>query len=569
MKRPLRPLCSALLAAACFVSPMSSASAEVIASNLNQPIDGIEKITNRRWLASQFSTDDATYLLSSVTLRLQRNTGGTVEAAIFTDAGGRPGELVGILSPNGQFFGFPSDVSFTSKDGTTSFSGSSGTITLSGSFEAPSGVNISDLPAGEFSASGERPAGLTLAPNETYWIVTRALSGEFASAYTDSEQGQGPGYSSLWAASENAGGSWQTQPISPLFFGVFGDPTQILVEFRTDLEAIQSTVFSALPTALAQRELTLAAVEEVTRDVNARLFRLRAGDAVQPGWEVFASGQYGANDTDAIGLTSGFQADIWSANLGAEYHLNRNLTLGVALTLVESDSSLGSGIADVKLSGPALAAYVSYAKDGFYADVLYSYTSLDHEIRRNTLFGDTALAAPNSETHTIEVNFGHNFEVRGWTTGPLASVRYSNGDIDEYTESGADTANVKVAGQNYESLVTRLGWQISRVIQWGTTELIPQLHFAWRREWLNNSDDLAVSLLQSPFAIGNGDTFEPVGSFSAASRTHAPGEDSLELGASLGVQLSERFTVYLQYEARVFQGDSTAHGVSLTGSFKF
>jgi len=571
MNRAISPtfVRACLCGAASLIVPEASAQV-IFTSNLRSPIDGIERITNTRWLGSQFSTDGRTYLLGDVLLRLQRNVPGTLEAAIYSDAGGRPGQLIAVLTQNGQIAAFPNDVVFRSRDGgTTQFQSTQGRITMSGSFSAPDGVEVADFPAGEFVAFGDRPSGLILSPNTTYWVVTRALSGEFASAYTDRETGQGIGYSPVWAQSNNAGGSWLTQGTSPLFLQASGDPTVALVELRTDLEAIQSTVFSALPMALAQRELVFSAVAETTRDINARLFRLRTGQDVERGWELFAAGKFGAVDMEAIQFTTGFQSDSVAATVGAEYHFNQYVTFGAAVTAFESDASLGRGVGDVKLSGPALAAYISLVRAGFYADFLYSFTMLDHEMRRDTLFGETAHAAPNSETHTLELNIGHVFEVNGFVMGPLAGLTYSTGDLDSYVESGAGTKNVAVGGQGFDSLVSRLGWHVSRPFQWGGVEVIPQIHLAWRHEFLNDADLVTAELLQSPFMIGGGDTFQRVGQFNAASWTEAPTQDALEVGAAVAVQVSERARVILQYQASIFQEDGVAHGVSLTGSFNF
>jgi outer membrane autotransporter protein len=373
----------------------------------------------------------------------------------------------------------------------------------------------------------------------------------------------------VWAQSANAGGSWQTQATSPLFLGVTGDPTVVIVELRTDVEAIQSAVFSGLPTALAQREIVFSAVAVSTRDVNERLFRLRSGADVQRGWEVFVTGRYGAADMDAILPTTGFRADTWAGTVGVEYHDARHLTVGAAFTLMESENSLGIGVGDVDLSGHALAAYVSYTHRGFYADLLYQYAKFDHEIARNTLFGETARAEPESDAHTFELNVGYNIETKGFVTGPFAGLTYTTGDLDGYTETGGGTKNVHVAGQSFESLVSRIGWQISKTFDAGRVKITPQARIAWRHEFMNESEAVDIGLVQSPFAIGDGRTFTPVGRFDASSNTEAPGADALEIGVGVALRFSDRMTLILDYEARVFQGDGVLHSVSLTGGVRF
>lgn len=544
--------------------------AEIITNNLDKPVDGIEKVTKTRWLGSRFTTDDKTYLLTDITLKLQRNIPGTFEAAIFSDANGRPGQLIGKLDSKGIISAFPSNVVFEAGEGqTTSFSTTVEDVQLSGAFSAPKGVKITDLPGGSFTATGSQPSGMTLAPNTTYWIVMSSTSGEFASAYTDSEQGSGPGYSSTWAQSANSGGSWQTQATSPLFLGVTGDPSRVIVELRTDFEAIQSTVFSGLPMALAQRDIVLSAVAVTSRDVNERLFRLRTGEDVHKGWEFFVTGRYGAADNDSVIPATGFQADTWAGSIGAEYHDARHLTVGAAFTLMESNNSLGLGVGDVDLSGYALAAYVSYTHSGFYADLMYQFAKFDQEVARNTLFGQTARAEPESDAHTIELNVGYNIETRNFVTGPMVSLTYTTGAIDGYTETGADSKNLQVSGQSFESLVSRVGWQISKTFDLRGVKLTPQFRVAWRHEFMDSEELVSANLLLSPFQVGSGNDFTRVGSFGASSSTAALSADSLEIGFGVLLQMSDRLSLILDYEARVFQGDEVLHSVSLTGGVRF
>jgi outer membrane autotransporter protein len=567
--KPARGVWLAVPLAATLAALSLDCAAETIFGNLDRPADGLEKFTRTRWLGSMFSTDGRTYLLTDITLRLQRNIPGIVSVAVFSDAGGRPGKMIGMLDAKGQITGVVGDVLFQTRAGTTSFETTVSEVSLSGVFSAPKGVKISGVPGGEFTASGSQPSGLTLAPDSNYWVVMKTEAGEYASAYTDSETGDGVGYSPVWAVSGNAGGSWQSRSTSPLFLEVLGDPTRVIIELRTDEEAIQSAVFSGLPMALAQREILFSAVAETTRDVNARLYRQRIGADVQRGWEFFTGGRYGANDTDSMFNTVGFQSDIWSGTVGAEYHFDQRFTLGAAFTHLTSDHSLGSGVGDVELDGVALTAYAAFAAAGFYADVLYSFGSFEHGIRRDTLFGDTALAEPDSETHTLELNVGYNLETAGFVTGPFGSLTYVTGDLDGYTEHGAGTKNVHVEQQDFESLVMRIGWQGSREISIGSVKVIPQLRMAWRHEFMDESEAVDTGLEQSPFQIGNGRRFERVGRFDVASNTEQPTADALEIGFAVGIVISERMLLVLDYETRLFQGDSAGHAVSLTGRIKF
>jgi len=590
IKRPFSngktAMCKAAAMSFLMLASWTPAEAVTLSSNLDKPPDGIEDITNSRWLASKFSTDDKTYLVNQITLRLQRNINGSLLAAIYTDDGGKPGKLVGILgTPGGTVGATLTDVVFKG--------GSSGTQTIQSNLNSaqsfdgiqlPAGINVSDFAGANISTSSVQPEGLALAPGTAYWVVTQAPTGEYASGYTDSELGSGSGFSSDWAHSENSGSTWTVLFLSPLFLGVDADPYQpvTLLEFRIDHEAIASSIFSGLPMAMAQREIVFSLAENATRDVNSRLFRLRSGerdepeeqgdiseDAIKRRWEFFASAQYGANDTEVIVPMSGFQSDIYTETAGVEFRATKQLTFGAAISLLQSDNQLGVGVGDVNVSGTAISGYTSFVHKNFYVDALYNYGNYDHVMRRATLFGDTANAEPESRTHALQLNLGYNMKAGGFVTGPFASLDYVTADLDGYTETNGGTTNVNVHGQNFDSLVSEFGWQTSYTFDIGKVKITPQARLSWIHEFLNDSEDVTAGLNASPYSIGTGGVFVPVGSFSTTATTQQPGEDSMNVGVGVSVRCADRLTFFADYDVRFYQQDSMVQFVSLTGSVEF
>jgi len=570
------------IAAACFTA---SSFAATLTSNLHLPQDGPEMFSATRWLASQFTTDGDSYLIDAITLRLQQNVAGTVLVSLYSDAGGRPGELMMTLSAQSGVGATPGnitfrngsnrtrgfDMTFRGKDVGRAFGLKVDTARL---FGAATRVNV----------SGERPEGLGLDADSTYWVVTSAANGQFQSGYTDIETGEGVGYSPTWAHSENAGASWTVERQSPLFIEVLANPAELLV---TDQEAIASAIFSGLPMAMAQREAVFAAVRNVTRDVNARLFRLRS-ELDLPGvaegqnetrlepssrWEVFATASYGYGNQDTFLPASGFETNTWAETVGAEFSVNEHLTLGAAFTYVQSNNALELGVGDADIEGEALAAYASYRQGGFYADALYSFAMFEHDIQRDTLFGNTATAEPNSQTHTLQLNLGFNMPVAGFVTGPYASIDWMIGQLESYEEANGNTAigtaRLRVPGQTFDSLISRIGWQISRTYVLESMKITPQLRAGWAHEYRDDLEFVDVQLATSPFKMRSGESLLPVGKFNTQAETQSPGSDIFEVGFGVGFEWDERFRIYVDYAAHLFQNNAFAHQVSLTGEVKF
>jgi outer membrane autotransporter protein len=554
---------------------ISHARAAILTSNLSLPTDGPELISSTRWLASQFSTDGNSYLIDSVSLRLQQNVKGTVQVSLFSDAGGQPGELILTLTQNGGIGINPGTVTFRNPNSTNTrgFSLSARAEDLARSMGLR-GIDTNRLfgRAAQVHLNGDRPNGLGLDPDTNYWIVTRALNGQFSSGYTDSEKGDGVGYTPNWAHSENRGASWTVESQSPLFIEVLANPSDLLV---TDQEAITSAIFSGLPMAMAQREAVFSMVRNVTRDVNERLFRLRSESdpETKPGWEVFATASYGSSDAETFLPAAGFQTDTFSETAGAEYRVNEHLTFGGAFTYIESQNALALGIGDADIEGESLAAYASYHAGGLYVDALYGFSSFEHDLQRHTFFGNTAHAEPNSKTHTLQLNLGYNMEVAGFVTGPYATIDWMIGQLEEYTEAGASTslgnARLHVPGQSFDSLISRIGWQISRTFTFDSVKFTPQFRAGWAHEYRDDNEFVGVSLVRSPYQMQNQGALLPLGHFEASAETQRPGSDVFEIGVAFGLTWRDRFELIVDYSARLLQNNAKAHQVSLTGSLKF
>jgi len=577
-----RSVLASMAAASCLAA---QAGAVVLTSNLGLPQDGTELVSPKRWLASEFTTDGSSYLIDSITLRLQQTVKGAVQVALYSDAGGRPGELLTTLSPTGGIGGTSSAVTFRGNGKSRGFDLTLRSKDVGRAFglKGFDGTRLFGASA-RVRVSGERPSGLGLDADSTYWIVTRAVSGQFASGYTDEETGEGAGYSPAWAHSDNAGASWTVERQSPLFLEILANPADLLI---TDQEAITSAIFSGLPMAMAQREAVFAMVRHVTRDVNERLFRLRsqtdlapvaAGPetkAVEPAsrWEVFATAGYGFADHETFLPAAGFESNTWAETLGGEFKVNDHLTIGAAFTYVQSNNALALSVGDADIEGEALAAYASTRWGGFYADALYSFGSFEHDIQRDTLFGHTATAEPNSRTHTLQLNIGYTMPVASFLMGPFASIDWMVGELEAYEEASGTTtlgtARLRVPGQSFDSLISRIGWQISRTFAVDSVKLTPQLRALWAHEYRDEQEPVDVTLARSPFSMRSGDSLIPVGRFNASADTQAPGDDAFEVGVALGIEWADRYRVVIDYGARIFQNHAFSHQVSLMGSMRF
>ncbi|MEM9280550.1 MAG: autotransporter outer membrane beta-barrel domain-containing protein [Verrucomicrobiota bacterium] len=375
--------------------------------------------------------------------------------------------------------------------------------------------------------------------------------------------------------------------------------------FVTNLSAILSVLESGLPMAMSQREIAIGAGRSIYRDVNGRLFRARAtaGDLTvvasaepylnssgdtgisgetetsakesffdkQPAYfpeeddspfSFFVGTDYSRLDYDAQGIVPGIVNDTWTGHLGFEVPLLPNLTFGLGTIYLDAENDVGS-IGNVDVEGWSIAPYLTYVRNSFWADALYGYSWLEHDIYRRSSFGPSARADTDSGIHRFEFNTGYNIKAgRGIVTGPVGAFEFMGGNIDGYTERGGGATAVRTPEQDYESYITRLGWQASAHVRTGFGKIIPQIRAHWDHEYGNDPELVSASLVTSPFSVVTGSSSRSVGGFSVGRNTEPPQRDYLNLGAGVLFQFGDDrdgWKIILDYEGHLLRDDHTAH----------
>lgn len=177
-----------LLYAALLVFGTARADAAVILSdNLSAASAGVETAQGATWLAASFGTGTDAWLLASVSLLLSNSVAGTATLSLYSDGGLEPGSSLGTLT---------SPTTYSSTLANTVFTG----------------------------------GGITLTANTTYWIVLRALTGQFDWSWTLNNTGSGAGFQGTWGISSNAGVDWFSSDIYPTQFSVSADAVSAIPE---------------------------------------------------------------------------------------------------------------------------------------------------------------------------------------------------------------------------------------------------------------------------------------------------------------------------------------------------
>ena len=368
-----------------------------------------------------------------------------------------------------------------------------------------------------------------------------------------------------------------------------------------DLNGVYSLLFSGLPVAMAQRDTLVNAHSGGIGDVNDHIFRLwlgggdtgPQGDTILNGdVRLFASGNAGWLSQGTSANTAGLRDTREAGNVGAEWKPGGgHLRLGLAMSYVHSDTDYFDNLGKQHIDGGALSVYANWrsspestlprsGKDAkevknvvpgrpvvYYADFLYSAGLFDDTTDRNTLTEGSARGSATDWSHLLSLNLGAVIPVSDTvSTGPYASLTYVHGHLSGYDEHGGGTAALSYSSQNYNSLVTAVGWQASWKLRQSWGSITPVLHLGWERENLKDSGDVNAALLQSPFAIQGVGRF---GSFGVGTQRQDARSDSIVAGLGTAVDLGERWSVIFDATDRNDFGPRNDLSLSLTAGFRF
>ncbi len=351
-------------------------------------------------------------------------------------------------------------------------------------------------------------------------------------------------------------------------------------------------VNGGLQMALGEGQALSAGSQTVLNDVNNHLFNLRAGDGEEDAagslassmddgvvtgqgdgpedknpmtrriqrsrqWEAFTTVNYGNVKLSPIGAQAGVQVDSWAPGVGLQRHLSRGLTLGFAVSLLSSHQNYTSGLGSLNLDGPALTAYLSYARKNIWGSLLYSFGDYEINSSRNPGGGlPYALGSTYAYTNAVQFNTGYNFRFQNNTlvTGPFAGIDYLHGSINGYTESGGGIAGLSYGHQTFQSLVTRVGWSATQKITTHWATITPQLRLSYERQNLTNNGT-SVQAINAPFnAVGG---------------NQSPGQDYMVVGTGVNFQFTPAFNLMLGYQTQIFRNNLQAHFGSVRFGYKF
>jgi outer membrane autotransporter protein len=270
-------------------------------------------------------------------------------------------------------------------------------------------------------------------------------------------------------------------------------------------------------------------------------------------WSFFVEGTGGSATVDGDQNANGYDFDTSGITVGADRRINDHLVIGVLGSYANSEASLvNNGSIDIESYRGAV--YATAYSNGFYVDALLGAGKNDYETKRSSMFDYANGSLDGWELNAL-INTGYDFHAGQWTLSPMASLAYTQVNINSFTETDSLTP-LSFPDQHQDSLRSNLGARIAYTAIVGGMTITPQVRLSWQHEFLDSTQSI-----DSQFASGSSPMFTVDG----------PGmdRDRALISAGVSVQITPCLCIYGFYDGQLGSSNYSSNTVSAGLKFDF
>lgn len=284
---------------------------------------------------------------------------------------------------------------------------------------------------------------------------------------------------------------------------------------------------------------------------------------------VFANGIGGFGELDASELEDAADFSAGGFLIGVDYRITDHFIAGIAgsYTHLDSDYENNINVSGGGIEGDFgnLSMYASYDINNFYMDGVFAYGWSSYDIQRSVFIQNnntannpsagtpqprTAKSSPDGRQISVAFNAGYNYQHEALNIRPYIGVNYYDGQIDAYTEQGAGGLNLTVNEQEFDSLQTVLGTQISYAFGQSFGVIVPFIDFSWHHEFQNDAREYTYL-----YSVDLGKPLQRI-------VTDTPDRDFFLLGGGVSTVLQEGTQLFFNYQALLGYRRVSSHGFS-------
>ncbi|MBD8899615.1 autotransporter domain-containing protein [Rhodanobacter sp. DHG33] len=272
----------------------------------------------------------------------------------------------------------------------------------------------------------------------------------------------------------------------------------------------------------------------------------------------FVNVNYAHQSYDAQSNSPKTTSNDVNLTLGADAHINDNLSAGIALGVGQSNASFAGG-GGYQLQDISGLGYLTYHQGGGYVGGYLNFGQSNFsDIDRRIQIG----ADSRGETGKADGSHLGGGLTGGWwfdfgtlRTGPYANLEWATIKINGYSEDGSDSTAMWFGRQQRNALIGTLGWRVQGNWQAGNTVLTPYADIGWNNDSKADTRDITAGL----------NTMN--GSFALAGFTPDKNWGSVDLG--LSAQFNQRLSGWVSYNGHFSDNSQTYNSVNLGLKYAF
>jgi len=281
----------------------------------------------------------------------------------------------------------------------------------------------------------------------------------------------------------------------------------------------------------------------INRMVEFRTAGLGAGESgISTGdepakWGVWTQGFGAFMNQAAAGSSNGYTANIWGGSLGFDRLVYKNVLVGLSGSYARNNIRTEDVSTNTNADSYQGNLYGNLARDAYYLNGILSYAYNRYDASRHIVFGTTNRIATSNyggQQYSAYVEGGYGVKKSGFDITPLLSLQYMRLNINDYSESGADSLNLNVNAQRYNMFQSGLGAKLAYPIAGKDLRFIPEVHAKWFYDFVGDPQQAASTF------TGGGASF--------ATQGIDPAKSSYNLGAMLTIITTRNVTLTLNYD---------------------
>lgn len=285
----------------------------------------------------------------------------------------------------------------------------------------------------------------------------------------------------------------------------------------------------------------------ILNHLNDNVFRNVSEKMNKQGLNLWVDGFHAEEEIEGTSGISGYEYTLTGISAGVDKNIKENLLTGISFGISDMESDKKNSLNQGETNSMNLGAYAQWKIKTIFLNAVIGYAKNSHEGKRYIQFSEISRRADieyDSDEYFISLGAGKSFKLKQFSLGFFDSITCTELQEDGYTETGADSLNLKISGRNTDSFKNDMGVRITLPWTYKNVLIMPEAEISWLHEFKNQERTLTAG-----FENFRADTFSVKGVPEEADLFHG------RIGLSLFP--GENFHINTSFEKSILNSDKS------------